>query len=256
MRALFRLMALTTQAIAESKRLSSSHSASDELTGDGATCGTATDALTPSLSPPDSVSTPRLAGVPEKQLEKIFLEKAALEYQLTRKVWNWQQLIHRLGYKIHRGYVVPRRELGVRCFARRDAEESPSDAQGSKNPAARGRDLTESVLRDLSRGFMTLTPEWVAWSTPWASQHLRGYSRLTTTADAPVSAGVSAFPSTAAAPSSGEPAMGPMRGTRRNAFPMIRRTVSRAGAMRVCMVSSITRLGGGVKRALLLTFLR
>ncbi|RNF16460.1 RET1 protein [Trypanosoma conorhini] len=252
-RALFRLMALTTQAIAVSKRLSSGRVTSSELAGDGATRGTTPDASTAS-------SAPASAGVPEKQLEKIFLEQAALEYQLTRKVWNWHQLIHRLGYKIHRGHVVPRRELGVRCFAKRDGEEPKSDTQSGRNPAARGRDLTESILRDLSRGFMTLTPEWVAWSTPWASQHLRGYSRLTATADAPVSAGASASPWAEAAASGGEPAVGPLRGTRRNAFPMIRRTLplpmprERTTAERVA--SAVAHLCRGVKRALPSTLTR
>ncbi|EAN87279.1 putative RNA editing 3' terminal uridylyl transferase 1 [Trypanosoma cruzi] len=264
-RALFRLMALATQAIAESKRFSSMDNASGDIAGDGevmtsTSTGTAVG-LAPSSQSKTSSTTGMVGRVSEKQLENIFLEKAALEYQLTRKVWNWQQLIHRLGYKIHRGQVLPRRELGVRCIAKRDADESLNDMHGSKNPAVRGQDLTESILRDLSRGFMTLTPEWVAWSKPWASQHLRGYSRLTTTADHLVSADASVSTSNKGVPSGGEPAMGLMRGTRRNAFPMIgMRNIPISVPMPMMtgagVATTIARMCNGVKRFLPLKFIR
>ncbi|ORC86280.1 RNA editing 3 terminal uridylyl transferase 1 [Trypanosoma theileri] len=304
-RALFKLMALTTQAIAESKQLSEKTDSGNTMVGEKAGVTTVvaggggssssgssngidspssslqegSSTFTSSYSPssPISLST-GLIGVSEKKLESLFLEKAPTEYQLTRKVWNWHQLIHRLGYKIHRGYILPRREIGVRCLVRRDADDSLHDSNGNTNTtntatnnnnnsnnnnnnnkrvATHGRNLTEGILRDVSRGFMTLTPEWVAWSTPWVSQHLRGYSRLTTIAGDTVTTGkTTSNNNSSTAPvstlsSSGEPAVGLMRGTRRNASPVTAMMIMKKRmSMPVTMKVSMVRLYGGVKRFL------
>ncbi|KEG07578.1 putative RNA editing 3 terminal uridylyl transferase 1 [Trypanosoma grayi] len=276
-RALFKLMALTTQAIAEPKSLSGGGGgggAGNGIVGNGTAVSApvATSARS-AVSSSSSSTVTGIAGVPEERLESLFREKASLEYQLARKAWNWQQLIHRLGYKIHRGHVLPRREIGVRCVARREDEESPNGTSSSSNnnsgsrkpPGAQGRHLTEGVLRDLSRGFMTLTPEWVAWSTPWVSQHLRGYSRLTTlSGDAAVAASANSNATAAgvpATPSSGEVAMGAIRGTRRNAAPMglamTRAMMVRTSAStRGTATAIFARLGRGVRRVVPLRFIR
>ncbi|CBH12517.1 KRET1 [Trypanosoma brucei gambiense DAL972] len=234
-RALFKLMALTTQAISESRRLPQSNSDNSgriangdnesltEVGGGHRVEGAGVDPASCAGASLSSFGEPPI-GVHEKTLESIFVEKAPMEFQLVRKVWNWHQLIHRLGYKIHRGHVMPRREVGVRCTARRDAEETTtelaSDVDTTKSLRP-GRGLTDTMLRDLSRGYMTLTPEWVAWSAPWVSQHLRGYSRLTTVRSAVADEtppALATVPSVVKPPT-GEAVMGAMRTTRRNAAP-------------------------------------
>ncbi|KAG8346189.1 putative Cid1 family poly A polymerase [Trypanosoma vivax] len=243
-RALFKLMALTTQAISDSKSFPGSKSREG---CDGSVGGTvdAVDSNAPTkqeaVNDTCSSSGAGLSaqpctpfesfGVDEKKLEGIFMEKASIEFQLARKAWNWQQLIHRLGYKIHRGRVLPRREVGVRCMTRRESEEQPMDTAmnrcgvdpmvGNKGGrlVTQTRAMADDMLRDLSHGYMTLTPEWVAWSAPWASQHLRGYSRLMAMACNSVSTTSSTFSS----PASSGPGMespGLVRGTRRNAAPV------------------------------------
>ncbi|CCW65841.1 unnamed protein product [Phytomonas sp. EM1] len=132
------------------------------------------------------------AGVPEEELRQAFQSAAAVEFQLASKAWNWQQLVHRLGFKIHRGVVLPRREIGARRFtAPPPAPEGGEDGSASSSSASpissssspgresgrRGDDtaggLANAMVKALSEGFLRLTPEWVAWSTPWAALHLR-----------------------------------------------------------------------------------
>nr|CCD13968.1 unnamed protein product [Trypanosoma congolense IL3000] len=246
-RALFRLMALTTQAISRSSRLSQSSNEGSCCNGGSSFVETTATSLggggVAATAPSRGSSTPQPdtpLGVHERTLEGIFMEKAPLEFQLVRKVWNWHQLVHRLGYKIHRGYVMPRRELGVRCTARRDADEACGQgekcgmsAQSTKSVCG----LTDNMLRDLSRGYMKLTPEWVAWSAPWASQHLRGYSRLmpTSSPNAGSVTNTLSGPLAAPKPLGGEAAVGGIRTTRRNAAPACRAEVLKAWFRRILM---------------------
>lgn len=135
----------------------------------------------------------------QEQLQAAFTAQAPQEYQLACKAWNWQQLVHRLGYKLHRGCVVPRREIGVRRLARTaqpppgvvpssvasssssswslPLSESSNTITSSTTSTTMG--LSEQMAAALAQGFLRLTPEWVAWSKPWATVHLRGMTFFT-----------------------------------------------------------------------------
>lgn len=123
-RVLYRLMAITIREVSHSRRVhaegrgvaqpspasaassndpSSPPSVSSEVeTGEG-------------LSAPASgpVTSDGWTGLPQDSLRAVMEKKAKTELKIALKVWNWQQLIHRLGYKIHQGNVFPRREVGL-----------------------------------------------------------------------------------------------------------------------------------------------
>ncbi|CCW67884.1 unnamed protein product [Phytomonas sp. Hart1] len=106
-------------------------------------------------------------GLAEEDLRRAFESAAPNEFQLACKAWNWQQLIHRLGWKLHRGVVLPRREIGIK---RRPTSPIGEEAASSKENSAGS--LANVIADTLSDDFLRLRPGWVAWSTPWAALHL------------------------------------------------------------------------------------
>lgn len=60
----------------------------------------------------DSSADDSWGGVPQDVLRSAIELHAPIELKIGLKAWNWQQLLHRLGYKIHRQRVYPRREVG------------------------------------------------------------------------------------------------------------------------------------------------
>lgn len=66
----------------------------------------------------------RWGGVPEDVLRCALEKHAPIELKIGLKAWNWQQLIHRLGYKIHRHGVYPRREVGISSLVQGRIQEA------------------------------------------------------------------------------------------------------------------------------------
>ncbi|KAI5685188.1 Cid1 family poly A polymerase [Leishmania braziliensis] len=192
-RVLYKLMALSTRELAMARRR---HSA----------------AVTTGVEFP---------GVPLSDLKDAFLAQAPTEWKLASQVWNRDQLLHRLGLKLHaREYVLPRREVGVRRLAAkappgvvlastpeptftastaegRQASSSPEHAPSSSaevkemNRAFLGavptRRLPEDLLLAMTRGYSCLTPSWVAWTKPWAALSAWWTDRLRSPSTAPES---------------------------------------------------------------------
>lgn len=215
-------------------------------------------------------------GVSEETLRHAFQNRAPTELALALKAWNWQQLLHRLGYKRFRGFVLPRGEVGLRRATPppgvlrsvpATSEGGGTEAKGNAIPieeaaymktphsgiaesnmdckdntealatanaaahrllqrGAASRGLSEYMMMVLSEGFMRLTPEWVAWSTPWASLHTRGCTFFTPktplpSASTPSSStpGSSAFGSGGVGGTGGAASSRALHPTRRNSMP-------------------------------------
>lgn len=132
-------------------------------------------------------------GLPEDLLKEAMSAVASVELKVALKAWNWQQLIHRLGYKRHGSSIFPRREVGngkpemppassgirpttyareVRGEGGSDdtpaQEESEAARQDNSSPTTSCSSWNEVTQQAFTEGFLHLTPEWVAWSEPWA----------------------------------------------------------------------------------------
>jgi hypothetical protein len=191
LRVLYRLMAISTRELALARATHSSQQ-------------------------PKSVFT----GVPLEKLTAAFAARAPAEWKVATSAWNVQQLLHRLGLKLHGGvYVLPRREVGVRrlvaqtppsgvvsamapeptvgaakvlsmagstssVFADGGVAASSCSAEGAATPMTTEqlaqmnrrllqpvgtRYLSNDLMMAVTRGYECLTPQWVAWSKPWAA---------------------------------------------------------------------------------------
>ncbi|KPA77290.1 putative mitochondrial RNA editing 3' terminal uridylyl transferase 1 [Leptomonas pyrrhocoris] len=100
LRVLYRLMAIATREVATAK---AAHSAN-----------------TPAHANNNNNNQPirDFPGIPLAQLTAAFEARAPAEWAVACNAWNVQQLLHRLGLKIHGGtHVLPRREVGLRRLA-------------------------------------------------------------------------------------------------------------------------------------------
>lgn len=214
---LYRLMAVSLREVAKSKLsfhqqtkerpelgpISSDESGSDEKVLER----TPTASAAP-LGDGDAKTT--WPGLSQAALRSVFEAKAPGELKIALKVWNWQQLLHRLGYKLHRDSVFLRREVGGPSSADRASTEPPpgvqptshakkvmklQDSSGESSlehellPTADGamvrpapaKGLLEEMQVHTAEGFLQLTPEWVGWSEAWAGTTISSTSSRTGT---------------------------------------------------------------------------
>lgn len=184
LRVLFRLMAIATREMAVARSAHQRHLSSSS----------------PSLSPSTSGEFP---GLPLAQLTAAFAAQAPAEWKVACSAWNVQQVVHRLGLKLHGGtQVLPRRTVGARRqhgasapppgvvpshapepkikLAQPSAQSLGVDVEASttariaeQNSRLLGslstQHLSTDMLMAITRGYACLTPAWVAWSKPWAA---------------------------------------------------------------------------------------